>query len=270
MAQLLKAILYTPLFNALIFLVWLMPHNQIGWAIIILTLIMRIALLPFTIHTARVQVKMKALQPKIDELRVKHKDDKTLQSQSLMALYKEEGVSPFSSCLPLIVQLVVLIVLYNVFRNGLNTAHFNILYSFVPHPAHVNTNFFGVDLSKPDRIVLPIIAGLTQLWQAKVTFVPSTNPDDSMGMISKQMIYLAPIMTFVFAQRFPAALPLYWIVTNLFSVAQQEYVIKRQGLAPARIPAAVLKEAAESDKDVKTPDKVIRGKSGVTVTIKKK
>src|SRR6185369_1887210 len=105
MLKLIEAVLYQPLFNLLFFLVWLIPGNQVGWAIVILTIAIRVLLLPVTVLTARVQVRMRALQPKIDELKRKHKDDRTLQSQAMMQLYKEEGVSPFSSCLPLIIQL---------------------------------------------------------------------------------------------------------------------------------------------------------------------
>ncbi len=269
MKQLISNILYQPLFNLLILIVAVLPGHQVGWAIIILTLLIRVLLLPVTIHTARVQVRMRLLQPKIDELRKKHKDDKTLQSQALMALYKEEGVSPFSSCLPLIVQLVVLLVLYYVFRNGLNTEHFNELYAFTPRPDSINTNFFGIDLAQHDKWVLPIIAGLTQFWQTKVTIVPSTNQNDPMAMATKQLQYIAPIMTFVFARSFPAALPLYWAVTNLFSVAQQEYVMKRQGLTPPKSPAP-LKKIEDADKKAEVKESAEKKKSGVTVTVRKK
>lgn len=265
MIQLFKTLLYNPLFNVLVFIMAIIPGHQVGWAIIILTLIIRTLLLPITVHTARVQVRMRQLQPKLDELKKTHKDDKAMQSQATMQLYKEEGVSPFASCLPLIVQTIVLVVMYYVFRSGLTTAHFNLLYSFTPRPDHINTQFFGIDLGKPDKLILPIVAGLTQFWQTKVTIVPSTNPNDPMAGFSKQMVYLAPLMTFVFARGFPAALPLYWAVTNLFSVAQQEYVIKRQGLSPQgitqeikQVESAVIAESKETKK------------GGLTVTVRKR
>lgn len=277
MIKFFEAISYQPLFNALIFLVWALPGNQVGWAIIILTLVIRIALLPVTVHTARVQARMRLLQPKIDELRKQHKDDKTLQSQAMMQLYKEEGVSPFSSCLPLIIQLIVLIVLYNVFRNGLTTEHFDALYSFTPRPNELNTHFFGVDLGKPDKLILPLLAGLTQFWQTKITIMPTSgNSNDPMAAFSKQMVYLAPVMTFVFARGFPAALPLYWIITNLFTVAQQEYVLKRQGLVPSKTPSVItniVKQDAKASVSKSQPaheETSERKKSGVTVTVRKR
>lgn len=268
MIQFFKITLYNPLFNLLILIVALLPGHQVGWAIIILTLLIRILLLPVTIHTARVQVRMRALQPKIDELRKKHKGDRNLQAQATMALYKEEGVSPFSSCLPLIVQLVVLLVLYYVFRDGLSTAHFNNLYSFTPRPDSINTSFFGLDLAKPDVLILPLIAGLAQFWQTKITFIPSMNPDDPTAAFSKQMVYIAPLMTFIFARGFPAALPLYWTVTSLFTVAQQEYVLKRQGLVPQAIPKVVSK--LEKDGEPISGEQKEKKKSGVTVTVRKR
>ena len=263
----LKAISYQPLFNLLILLVAIIPGHQVGWAIIALTIIIRTLLLPITIHTARVQVRMRTLQPKIDELRKKHQGDRTLQSQAMMQLYKEEGVSPFSSCLPLIIQMVVLLVLYYVFRDGLSTTHFGALYSFTPRPDTLNTLFFGLDLAKPDKWILPIIAGITQYFQGKMTIVPSSNPNDPMASLSKQMIYIAPIMTLVFARSFPAALPLYWTITNLFSIGQQEYVLKRQGLAPTALPASII---VADDKVTPAVIKSERKKSGVVVTVKKR
>lgn len=275
MVSFFNLILYKPMYNLLMWLVYVTPGHQVGWAIIIITVIIRVALLPLTIHTARVQVKTRLLQPKIDELRKKHKEDKTLQSQALMALYKEEGVSPFSSCLPMIVQLVVLVILYQVFRNGLTTAHFDTIYPFMPKPDSINTSLFGINLADKDLWVLPIIAGLTQFWLTKVTFIPSSNPDDPMAAASKQMIYIFPIITFIFARTMPAALPLYWIVTNLFSIVQQEYVMKKYGL----VPAVINKEAkeienkidrAEEKKTVPIATKTEKKKGGVTVSVKKR
>lgn len=275
--NILNAIFYQPLFNVLIFLVAVIPGNQVGWAIIALTTIIRTLLLPITVHTARVQVRMRTLQPKIDAVRKKHEKDRTLQSQAMMELYKEEGVSPFSSCLPLIIQVVVLVILYNVFRNGLNTSHFSLLYSFTPRPGALNTHFLGIDLAKPDVWILPIVAGITQYFQARVTIVPSANPKDPMASFSKQMVYIAPIMTFVFARSFPAALPLYWSVTNLFSIAQQEYVLKRQGLVQGAVPTVITKaeqkdDAKERQASAKEAVKETfeKKKGGVTVTVRKR
>jgi len=263
------------MFNVLIFFVWLIPGHQVGWAIIILTLIIRVILMPVTVHTARVQVRMRALQPKIDELRAKHKDDKSLQSKALMELYKEEGVSPFGSCLPLIVQMVVLVVLYQVFRNGLSTQHFSAVYSFVPKPGEVNTNFFGIDLAKPDLWVLPILAALSQFWQTKITYVPTSsgNSNDPTAAISKQMIYFMPIVTLFIARSLPAALPIYWIITSIFTVAQQEYVMKRQGLVPEKLPAVVKNEIKKDEaveQKAAAVEKSERKKSGVVVTVRRK
>jgi YidC/Oxa1 family membrane protein insertase len=269
-----NAILYDPMYNLLMWLVYITPGHQVGWAIIVITVIIRFALLPLTIHTAKIQVKTRLLQPKIDELRKQHKEDKTLQSQALMALYKEEGVSPFSSCLPMIVQLIVLVILYNVFRNGLTTEHLDTMYRFMPRPESLNTNFFGINLASKDLWVLPILAGLTQIWLSKVTFIPSNNPDDPMAAASKQMIYIFPIMTFIFARSMPAALPLYWIITNIFSIVQQQYVLKKYGL----VPSVIEKEAKRAEKiidatehkSLPTPVKTEKKKGGVTVSVKKK
>ena len=151
--SIISAVLYQPLLNALIFLVWLIPDHNVGWAIIILTVIIRIILLPSSMNATRQQKKMRDLQPEISELQSKYKDDKQKQSQELMKFYKEKKINPLGSCLPLLVQMPILIILYYVFRNGLDTSRFSLLYSFVPQPEYIKTVFLGIDLAKPEKEV---------------------------------------------------------------------------------------------------------------------
>lgn len=229
MKQFLFTILYQPLYNFLIFIAWILPGHSVAVSIIILTLIIRLILLPSSFKAAKLQVKNLEIQPKINKIRAEIKDQKE-QSQALMELYKNEGISPFGSCLPLLIQLPILIVLYQVFRGGLNMDGFSNLYSFMPRPETLNTLFFGLDLTQPDRWVLPIVAGLLQLGLSFLTMPPKPKTEetksDPMAMMSRQMLFLLPITTVLFGRAMPSALVIYWIVTTAFSLVQQWYVNK--------------------------------------------
>lgn len=228
MKQFFTVILYRPLYNILIFFAWLVPGHTIGMAIVLLTLIIRFALLPLSLKGARAQVKLQALQPKINKLRAEVKDQQE-QGKALMALYKKEGVSPFGSCLIALIQLPILIILYRVFRAGLDINSLHMLYSFMPRPENISNMFLGVNLLGKDAFVLPILAGGTQmilsyLMQPQKPKGSILNANDPMSAMNKQMMYLLPLMTFIFARSVPAALVIYWIVTTIFSIAQQVYI----------------------------------------------
>jgi YidC/Oxa1 family membrane protein insertase len=276
MKAVLKAIIYQPLFNILVFLIWLMPNNNLGLAIIALTVIMRLLFLPSGIKQGASQEKLRLLQPKIKELQETHKEDKTAQSKAMIDLYKQAGTSPWGACLPIIVQLIVLILLYRVFQIGLTTARFDLLYSFIPHPSTINTSFLGIDLSKPDLWILPIIAGVLQFIQSKIAMPPKSDKKSSieenpMMAATNQMIYLFPIMTIFIARGLPSALAVYWITTSIFMIGQQYYINKvvkprvhaqMKDLQPKTIDT--LPAAAKENQTKKEPGK------GVSVTIRRR
>ena len=116
MIAFLKTILYVPIFNILVFLVWLIPNHSVGWAIIVLTIIVRLVLLPSSIKSSKASLKLQMLQPEINRIRKEIKDQQA-QGKAIMDLYKKEGASPFGSCLPLLIQLPIIFVLYQVFLN---------------------------------------------------------------------------------------------------------------------------------------------------------
>ena len=276
MKALLKTILYKPLFNALIFLVWLIPGNSVGWAIIILTIIVRLALLPSSLKANRSQIKLRELQPELTKIQAKFKDDKQAQSQAIMAFYKKHKVSPWGSCLPLLIQLPILLVLYYVFINGLSTARFDLLYEFTPRPDSINPMFFGLDLTLPDKYILPVIAGIAQFvqgYQMQGSLGGKKSGDQKADMqmaLSKQMLFIMPIFTVFIAMRLPAALPIYWIITTLFGIGQWWWAQKS-------IPKSEITEEIEEVekefhlKDTKTK-KIVekKNKKGVEITVRRK
>jgi len=265
----LKTILYYPLLNALMLLVFIMPNHNVGLAIIALTVIIRLILLPSSLSAARQQKMMQDVQPELKALQEKYKDDKQKQAEVLAQFYKDNKINPLGSCLPLLIQLPILIILYYVFINGLDTSRFALLYSWVPRPDFINTTFLWLDLAKPDKYyILPIIAGLLQFYQGyqiqpKTTTKPGEAPEMTQ-MISKQMLYLMPVFTVIIAGRFPAALPLYWIITTIFAIGQQWWISREN---PKTGVQAKIENAAIADIK-KLEEKTT--KHGVEVTVRRK
>ena len=221
-------IIYRPLLNLLVFFYNIIPGHDIGVVIILLTLLIRLALAPSFHKSLKSQKAMNDLQPKLTELREKHKDNKEAQAKAMMELYKEHKINPLSSCLPLLVQLPFLIALYQVFSKALNN-NLAGLYTFVKHPGSIDPKFLGlVDLSLPS-IALGVIAGLAQFWQSKL-MMPKSSPgqDATAKIMSMQTTYVLPVISVIIAIKLPAGLPLYWIVTTLFAVAQQYYIMRKQ------------------------------------------
>lgn len=238
MKEFFKVILYQPFYNILIFLTWLIPGHNIGWSIIALTVLVRIALMPSSAKATRAQKDMKRLAPELAEIKKKFAGDRQGEATATMELYKKHGVSPWGSCLPLLIQLPILWILYKVFMVGLNTDRFDLLYKFTPYPDHINTIWLGINLAQPDKWILPILAGLAQLlqsWQMKQLnpTPPKTDSDgknksaDFSQMLTGQMMYIMPIFTVIIAMRLPAALALYWLITTLFMVVQTWWIMRK-------------------------------------------
>jgi YidC/Oxa1 family membrane protein insertase len=217
--------IYQPIFNFLIWLHNVIPGHDIGIAIIVLTLVTRFLLVPLTLKQIKSQKALQDLQPKMDEIKRKYKDDKEKQSKELMKFYQENKVNPLASCLPLLIQLPILFALYRAFMAGLSTSGFEVLYPFVARPETINPMFLGlVDLSQKN-LTLAILAGATQFIQSKM-LMPKKKTKDMAGMMSKQMTYFMPVMTVFIAMSLPAGLALYWLVTTLFAIGQQYFIMK--------------------------------------------
>jgi YidC/Oxa1 family membrane protein insertase len=225
-------IIYRPLLNLLVFFYNVIPGHDIGVVIILVTIVIRLLLAPSFHKSLKSQKAMNDLQPKLNEMREKHKDNKEAQAKAMMELYKEHKINPLSSCLPLLLQLPILIGLYQVFRVALNSKieiHTRLagLYSFVHVPQSISPYFFKfLDLSQPS-IALGVIAGLAQFWQSKLMMPKTPGQDATTKAMQMQTVYVLPVISMIIAIKLPAGLPLYWVVTTLFAVAQQ-YYIKRQ------------------------------------------
>lgn len=217
-------LLWRPLFNGLIFFYTAFPLRDLGLAIILLTIVIRALLLPFTWKMQKAQREMARIQPLIKELQERHKGNREEQAKALMELYREHKVNPFSGCLVMILQIPILIALFHVFQSGFDSEGLVYLYSFISNPGDLSPFSFGIlDLSK-GNIYLGIPAALTQYWQTRLTGTASpfsADKKDMAGMLRWQALYLFPILILVWSYTLPSALTLYWTVLNIFGILQE-------------------------------------------------
>jgi len=246
MIWLYNEILFRPILNLLIWLYSVIPGADLGVAIIILTVLIKLALYPFTAAQLKQQKDMQELQPKIKEIRTRLKNEKEAQAKELMELYKKEKVNPASSCLPLLIQLPVVIAMYQALATGLKAASLSMLYSFVPNPGVIHSTLFGIiDLSNPNYVLAVLAAG-TQFWQSWLMFkktgatkrppedvreTKGAKDEDMSAMVNKQMMYMMPLVTLFIGVKMAGGLTLYWFVMSLLTVLQQ-YIVMRKPEPP--------------------------------------
>ncbi len=229
MIYLYQAIFYRPILNALVYFYETIAGRDFGIAIILATLLIRLILYPLFHKSAKHQMTLQRLQPKIKKLQELHKDDKKKQTEALMELYKEHGVNPFLSIILLVVQLPILISLYQIILSGLRAGGIgNGLYSFVPAPNTINALFLGILDLKQRSIVLVFLAAIAQYFQSRLAIyrTPDGGSPSPAERMAKQMAFIGPIITIVIFYNLPAGVGLYWVISSLFSIIQQLIVNK--------------------------------------------
>ena len=211
-------------------------YPSYGLAIVLMTIIIKIVLFPLTKKQIESTRAMMKIQPKMDEIRKKYKNDPTRLNQELAKLYKENNMNPLAGCLPLLIQMPILFGMYYSIR-GLKDHH-EVLGSFLWVPEiskSTNEIIEGLSFTDPQYLlafVLPIVSAFTTYIQAKQT-MPKKNPNDKqqdgvMGMMQGQMMtYFMPLVIGVWSLSFPSALVIYWITMNIMQIAQQAYVNKQ-------------------------------------------
>ncbi len=232
-------IIYQPLFNALIFLYEHLPIMDFGVAVIALTVLIRLVLYPLGTQGIKAQKALSEIQPKMKEIQEKYKNDREKQGKEMMLLYKKEKINPLAGCLPILIQLPIIIGIYQVFRvfqDGLSATELEVLYSFIPSPEIIgNPSFLGIIDLASSNIYLAFIAGILQFFQMKMMLsnqqltgsnqVSKDKKQDQMSqfsnMMQKQMLYFFPVFTVVILWTLPSAIGLYWITFTLFAIIQQ-------------------------------------------------
>lgn len=239
--RLFRTIISKPLFNLLVFLTDKLPGHPFGWAIVILTLLVRLALFVPNQKAMRSQRELQKLQPKIEEIKQKHGKNQQMMAMKTMELYKTHKISPFSSCLPMLLQFPFLIGVYYIVRDGLSPHLSHLLYSFQESVdlTAVNTDFLGLDLANNGKWYLAVIVGVAQwgavklsLYSAKkrqkkseeVQGEKSAGPAGQMQQMNKIMLWVMPVMIGFFTMSFPAGVGVYWLTSTIFGIVQQKYV----------------------------------------------
>ena len=259
MVELYNLILYRPIFNLLVFLYNTVSFQDIGIAIILVTVIIKLILYPLSVKSIKSQKALQELQPKMEAIKQKHKDNKEQLGRAMMELYKAEKISPMSSCLPLLVQFPFLIAVYQVFQAGFKPESLNLLYGFVQNPGSINPIAFGFLNMAEKNIALAILAGLAQYWASKMLItkkqpaVPGAKDESMTAAMNKQMLYLMPAITVFIGAGLPGGLTFYWFLTTLLTALQQLYIFKKHDPAPA--PAVVAAAKPVELKPVKPNEK---------------
>ena len=227
--------LISPMVNGLLFFYSILGQS-FPLAIVVTTIIVRLITLPLTLPQQRSSRKMAELAPQMEEIKKKYGNDRNKLAQAQMQLYKENNVSMFGGCLPLILQLFIMIAFYQAITGALATNPLQLLslsHRVAPELAAlvpINSKFLGFDLGMPDtrpilNLVLPALVVATTYFQQKVATPPSVDP--SAAAMTRQMNLMMPLMFGLFALQFASGLSIYFIVSNLIGVAQYKLVVGR-------------------------------------------
>lgn len=239
--------LYQPLYNALVVFYNLIPGGGLGLAIILVTIVVKAALMPLTYKSMRAQKELQEIQPKVAEIRAQYKDNQEELAKQLMAVYKQHNVNPFASCLPMIAQLIVFIALYQVLGAGIETVDPEKLYSFVNNPGTMAHVFLGIDLARIS-IPLTIIAAVASFFQAR-QMVSRRPPkivresaegdkamdEDMTATMNKVTMFMLPVMTLIIGfTTVPAGLILYMLVSTIVTFITYQFFLGKPAPTPEK------------------------------------
>ena len=219
-----------PTLNGLIALSQLLWGN-FGLAIIVLTIVVRIVLMPLTFRQTQSTKAMQSLQPKLQEIQKKYARNQQKMQEEMMKMYKEAGINPLGCMWPMLIQLPIWIALYQSIMQALAATPENLLalsqhlyaWDMVDRAIPLNEDFLGLRLSQPDpTLILAILVGVTMWVQQKMVTPPTTDPRQQ--QMSSMTTMMMPMMFAFFTLSFPSGLALYWVVSNIIGIGIQ-YVV---------------------------------------------
>jgi YidC/Oxa1 family membrane protein insertase len=230
---------FDPIYNGLVFFIDVIPGSDVGLAIVAITILVKFVLLPLSVKASRMQKMMRELEPKLADLKERHKDDREALARATMEVYKEAGINPFSGIFLMFIQIPIVIALYfSVYRGGgvpLPGINVDLLYSFIPTPEAIDMIFLGfVDIAAKS-LPLAVLAGATQFIHAQLSLpaLPakkegvSSMKDDFARSMHLNMRYVLPVMIGFIAYTLSASVALYFTVSNLFAIAQEFFIRRR-------------------------------------------
>lgn len=230
--DILSATFYDPLYNLLTFLIDIVPGGNVGFAVILLTILVKIVLFPVIIKGMRTQMLLRTLEPKLKEIKEKFKSNTEEQARATLALYRENHINPFSVLVPILIQTPFLLALFFIFSHGgLPVIKADILYSFVPLPNTISMHFLGFFDVSERSILLALASGVSQ-YVYGILSLPKLEPrkhdasfkDDFARSFQMNIRYILPAIIAVFAYSLPSAVAIYWITGNIFGSFQELYV----------------------------------------------
>lgn len=238
MSEIFNHYLVIPLYNVLVLIIKIVPFADLGLSVILLTIIVRLILFPLSKSAIKTQLKMKDIQKPIEEIKEKYKNDQQQMAIETMKFYKENDIKPFSGILLLFIQLPIIFALYFVFlKEGLPNINLNLLYSFVHAPEFVNPKFLGIFNLASKSIILALLAGATQFFQARLMIKKNDQTlvgkkeegfqNDLMKSMQIQMQYVLPGLMIAFSYSLGAVVALYFTTSNVFSILQEIYLKKK-------------------------------------------
>lgn len=235
MHLLLAASWLDPIVNFLSAIVWGIdkPINNLGWSLVILAALIRLLFWPLNTAQFKAFLAMQKIAPLIKRVQERYKDDKQKQQQETMALYKEHKVNPAAGCLPLLVQYPVIISVYYVVMN--HKALFanqgwlwigSSITQLASEPAMFGARIFAQSLAQPD-LVLILLYALSMYLSVRYVSMPATDPQQA--QTQRMMAVVSPVMLGFLGWKYhwPSAMVLYWFAYNIFTMAQQFYLLRR-------------------------------------------
>lgn len=223
---------YEPVYNLLVVILTVIPFHDIGAAIIVVTLIVKVLLLPLNLSALRTQYMMKRLEPKMNKIKELQKTNPQESSKMMIDLYRKEKVNPFASLFAVIIQIPIFFALYFVFSEGLK-ADPESLYAFVNFPEKLQTLAFGLFDVTQKNIVIAVLTGLSSYALARRQTVDmvvkketheESFQDHFMKSMKIQLLYVLPVIIAVSSAVLPSALGLYWFISNIIGYAQDVYM----------------------------------------------
>lgn len=222
-----NTILIRPLTNFLIVLYNTVAFKDLGVAVVLFALVIKIILFPLSKKQIESQAKLQKIQPKLKAIQDKHKNDKEEQAKAMMEFWKENKVNPFSGCFPMLIQFPIIIAIFDIFREGLSSIKSGVLYSSVQNPGIINQNFLKVvNISMQGGIIIAIITGVLQYLQMKLAMEQPKGEKTASSAMGSQLMYILPLISALFAYKFPAVLGIYWVAFIGFSTLEHMIIKK--------------------------------------------
>ncbi len=230
MIEIFRTLFYVPLYNALIGLIDIVPGGSVGFAVVILTIGVKVLLLPLSVRASKTQIEMKKIEPEVSAIKKKY-PKREEQARHIMELYRTNKINPFASILVLLAQLPIFFALYFVFfKGGLPTINEDLLYSFISVPENVSMMFLGIDMAGRS-LFLSLFAGGSQFVQAYFAMPESPPRTAEAGFAEEfarsmhiQARYVLPLIVGIVAYTISSAVALYLVTSNMVAILQEWYV----------------------------------------------